>query len=487
MDEVTLAKKKRKRRIIVIASVLVLLITAGILAYSYYDKLANRTSELFTATATPVVTAEPVVTESDQAAVQSPEPEATPMPDPFAAIRAAESTPSTDLSGMGNIVNIALIGVDYSEERETWSGKEGITAAHADVIIILAVDFDNNTASLISLPRDTYTYIPGVSGIYKLNAALNCGGGIFAENGAGFLKVCETSSYLLGGIPVDYYYAVTMPAVKGLVDAIGGVTYRVEMGFTMQNRHYHSGTQHLDGQGVLDYLRVRKEASGLDPTQAGDAHRVIRQKNMLLTIFKQLKKKDTLLNIADIIDAFDGQLFTNCTTEQTAALALYAYNNVDAKNISMYSMSGSGGSLYTWNFSFVKQKDRIEMIKKIYGIDVPEISEITKSAATLEYRVRQANRVIGVCNPLTEYVQDLLEKNGDDYSDYQKTVFDRYLAALDECVKARNGTSSGKIQSTCSTLKHYSQQVAGIFGYRGSFDWTIPDLAEVNEIYVDFR
>ena len=40
----------------------------------------------------------------------------------------------------------------------------------------------------------------------------------------------------LGGIPVDHYYAVTMPAVKELVDAIGGVDYRLDVSFTMQGR-----------------------------------------------------------------------------------------------------------------------------------------------------------------------------------------------------------------------------------------------------------
>ncbi len=205
-------------------------------------------------------------------------------------------------------------------------------------MMVAAINFDENRVDLISLPRDTYAKIPGVKGIYKLNASLNCGGGYEAAGGAGFLKTCEAASWMLGGIPINYYYAVTMPAVKQLVDAVGGVDYNLEMTYTMMGRRYTAGPTHLNGQGVLDYLRVRKNIQS-----GGDLNRVNRQKKMLIAIFKSLQEQNLILKVPEILSSFDGQLYTNCTLGQTAALTKFGYG-LDGGNIGMYSMTSSSGS-----------------------------------------------------------------------------------------------------------------------------------------------
>ena len=177
-----------------------------------------------------------------------------------------------DNSILKDMINILLIGVDHSVERETkhWDFKD----FHSDVMIVLSINKVTKAFNMISLPRDTWAQIPGVKGIYKLNASIDCGGGWPTDGG--FNKVCEAAEWMLGGnIPVDYYYAVDMNAVKGLVDSIGGVDYNVDLDFEIMGRSYKEGQQHMDGQAVLDYLRVRK---GLDRDEAGDLNRIDRQK-----------------------------------------------------------------------------------------------------------------------------------------------------------------------------------------------------------------
>jgi LCP family protein required for cell wall assembly len=250
----------------------------------------------------------------------------SPTPDEYEQLLA-----QADLSLLDNIVNVLLIGVDHATERDTWSGKK---AFHADVMIVLAVNTETGTVDMISLPRDTYAKIPGVEGIYKLNASIDCGGGWPTEGG--FDKVCEAASWMLGGIPVQYYYAVNMNAVKGLADAIGGVDFNVDIDFKIQGRSYTKGMQHMNGQAVLDYLRVRKDLG----TLSGDKNRIDRQKRMLVAIFDKLKASNLLVKLPDILGAFDGHLYTNTTLAQTAGLAAYAYN-VDSENIHMHSMGGA--------------------------------------------------------------------------------------------------------------------------------------------------
>lgn len=313
---------------------------------------------------------------------------------------------------MKNILNVAFIGVDYAEERLSgYGGKAEDNAFHADVILVLAINFDENRVDMISIPRDTYAKIPGVKGIYKINASLDCGGGLFAENGAGFEKVCEAASWMLGDIPVDYYYAVTMPAVKQLVDAVGGVDYDLELDFKMQGRTYQKGQQHMDGQAVLDYLRVRKNV-----VSSGDNNRVNRQKKMLVALFQSMQQQNLILKIPDILSAFEGQLFTNTNLSQTAALALFAYG-LNSDSIGMYSMgSGKNGTsgntnIFNWNFCLTDQANRVKIIKEIYGVDVPQYREYTRTYAWYRWYTMLAEQYLDTCKPLTKHVEALIEKD----------------------------------------------------------------------------
>lgn len=308
-----------------------------------------------------------------------------------------------DLEMMDGIVNVMLIGVDYAPERETWSGKH---AYHADVMLVLAIDFNENTVDMISLPRDTYAKIPGVDGIYKLNASLDCGGGWPTETG--FQKVTEAASWMLGGIPVDYYYAVSMPAVKQLVDAVGGVDYDLEQDFDLAGRYYKKGQQHMDGQAVLDYLRVRKGQNISSGT--GDLNRINRQKKMLVALFESMKKKDLLLKLPDILAAFDGQLYTNTSMAQTASLAVFAYN-LSSENIAMHSMGGSQKNIFNWNFVITNQSDRVELIKEVYGIDVPKYKEYTLSAANARWQKMLAPKYISVATEALGAMEKILKED----------------------------------------------------------------------------
>ncbi len=307
------------------------------------------------------------------------EPGATATPSPLDLLMA-----QADTSFLKDTVNILLIGVDHSVDRDTeeWVKHGGKQAFHSDVMLVLAVNKSTGTVNMISLPRDTYAQIPDIDGIYKLNASIDCGGGWPTEanqySPKGFEKVCEAASWMLGGIPVQYYYAVDMNAVKGLADAVGGVQgFDVEMDFEMAGRKYKAGVQDMNGQAVLDYLRVRKHID-----DSGDLNRVNRQKKMLVAIFDKIKKNGLLTSIPGLIEAFDGNLYTNVPLSYTAGLALFAMD-VEPDSIGMHSMGGRYyNGIFNWNFVITDQKARVELIKQIYGVDVPEYSDYAAPAAT---------------------------------------------------------------------------------------------------------
>ena len=385
-------KKKRALWAVLLVGGILLLAVGGVFAYALLLNPSAQFADIGEQNQTQVVTLDP------SAATATPDlaaPTPTPTLDPYEVISA-----QADTSMMQNIVNVLLIGVDYAQERETWNGKHEY---HSDVMMVMAINFDKNRVDLISLPRDTYAKIPGIRGIYKLNASINCGGGFEAPGGTGFLKTCEAASWMLGGIPVNYYYAVTMPAVKQLVDSIGGVDYNMDIDYTMMGRTYKKGPTHLNGQGVLDYLRVRKKVSS-----GGDLNRVNRQKEMLISIFESMQQQNLILKVPDIISSFQGQLFTNCSLGQTAALTKFAYT-LDKNNIGMYTMGGTGPTnIFNWNFVLTDQTNRVKIIKEIYGIDVPRELEYTADYAYYRWADMIASQYLDTTRPLVDFVSEAL-------------------------------------------------------------------------------
>ena len=334
---------------------------------------------------------------------------ATPTLDPYGKLIS-----ESDFSILESTVNILLIGVDHSPERDPdqkdWTGKH---AYHSDVMIILAINTKTNEVNLISLPRDTYANIPDVEGIYKLNASIDCGGGWPTDSG--FQKVCDAASWMIAGIPIQYYYAVDMTAVKELVNAIDGVDFDIDVGFQMQGRSYEAGFQHMDGQAVLDYLRVRKDKDIKGSSGTGDLNRINRQKNMLIAIFEKLKESGLLFKIPDILGAFDGNLYTNVPLAQTAGLAAYAYN-VSSDNIKMQSLDGKYDyHLFDWNFVITDESKREELIKNIYGIDITQDEQFADYVSQYKnYSYNSANSLwIKMQKQVTEkQAQKVLDKVG---------------------------------------------------------------------------
>ncbi len=488
-------KNKRVRTYALLGALAILAIALGVLMggkisgvlFSGQDLFVSETSRPVQTTATPEpvpVTAAPIVIEAAATAVPT---EVPATPTAVVSTPVATEDPYSELekvadTGMMNgIVNILFIGVDYEAARidQKWNGKDG-NSFHSDVMIVCAVNFNENRVDLISLPRDTYASIPGVKGVYKLNAALNCGTdgtnyGLFCEHGEGFEKVCEAAEWMLGGIDVDYYYAVTMESVKQIVDIVGGVWYNLEGDFDNGGRYYKAGFQFMDGQACLDYMRVRKPGHGQLPQ--GDSNRVNRQKNMMVTIFKKMKEENMVLKVPEILDAFDGALFTNCTPAQTAALALFGYR-LDPENIGAHSMGGDGATLFGWNFVFTDQAKRVELIRDIYGVEVKKYPKYNLSYGRYTWCKMLEDTYMDICDPLKSYVQRKIDEDEEaaaaeggegegegytpKYSDSDKQLFSEYKSALKELkslYSSADGEAKKAAKGKSSSLKSVSSSL----------------------------
>ena len=203
-------------------------------------------------------------------------------------VREGISTPATAIPTAvpqfevpSGTTNILLLGSDQPV------GDSGVK--RTDTMIILSINREGPTASMISLPRDLYVYIPGGT-MNRLNSAVTLGG-------TELLK--QTIQYNFG-VPIHYYARVDFDGFAAVVDAIDGVELAVGCHFKdwrikspnldpedEDNWYVHElepGIYHMDGETALWYARSRLMSNDFD--------RGRRQQQLLRALLDQGLKLD---------------------------------------------------------------------------------------------------------------------------------------------------------------------------------------------------
>ncbi|MBR5302805.1 MAG: LCP family protein [Clostridia bacterium] len=322
--------------------------------------------------------------------------------------------------------NILLLGIDYGGDIFTGSGnKRKLEDCHTDGVIVVSLNRTKNELNLVSVPRDSLTYVPGIRGIYKLNAAINCGESI--EQGCEL--ACDAVSWHLGGIKIDKYVAVDATALAALGDAIGGIqNFKVDTGFQGKHRWYEAGqTYDLDGVEMMYYMRVRQRAT-VDYTDIG---RTKRQRRMLSAVFNKIKSNPALLlNVMKAYQSGEINVFTNIDLMDLMTLATTTLS-LDLEGVNSHVLTGEYKT-FMKNFTFNDQAHRQEVIKTVYGVDVPQKQHVsyaytrwlTEAGLTTAKYINMARDVIAHC------------KTKDNLTQAQQDAFAALDAATDACILA---------------------------------------------------
>lgn len=182
-------------------------------------------------------------------------------------------------------VSVLLMGID---------SYNGVDSGRSDTMIVVTVDPETNTTTMLSIPRDAYVYIEGY-GYDKINHAYAFGG---AE-----LAVQTVENFL--DIPIDYYVAMDFQGFVDLIDLFGGVTVNNEFEFTSGAYHYPAGEIHLNGEEALQYCRMRYE----DPE--GDAGRQQRQQQVIMSLLEEASSIESVGQISEIFEVLGEHMATN--------------------------------------------------------------------------------------------------------------------------------------------------------------------------------
>lgn len=231
--------------------------------------------------------------------------------------------------------SVLMLGVD---EREGDKGR-------SDTIIVLAVNPNNNSVKMLSIPRDTRTEIIGKGKEDKINHAYAFGGVPMSMD--------TVENFL--DIPIDYYMQINMEGFKDIVDAVGGVTIQNDFEFEQYGFHFAKGEITLDGEQALIYSRMRYE----DPR--GDFGRQARQRGIIQGVINEGASVSSLANFSDIFAALGNNIKTNLTFEQM--MDIQKNYREAAKNIEQMEIKETGTMINKIYYGLVspEEKQRIQI------------------------------------------------------------------------------------------------------------------------------
>ena len=271
-----------------------------------------------------------------------PAPLPTPTPGPGPAPTATPFQLAADCSGSERI-NILILGIDGRENDYS-------KAVRTDTLMVAGVNYADQTAALLSFPRDLYVALPGLAdyGITegRINSAYAYGEGYdLPGGGAGSARDAVTLNF---GIRLHRHIVVNFQAFVDLVDALGGVDVDVPVaiyddrfpadeGFGTIVFSMPAGLQHMDGITALRYARTRH--------QDADYGRIKRQQQVLLAIRDKALQPDVLFRLPAIAEALYGSVRTDLSLSEMASL-LCIGQRVDRSAIRTYAIDA--GYVMDW-------------------------------------------------------------------------------------------------------------------------------------------
>ncbi len=287
----------------------------------------------------------------------------------FAAIGAGASY-RTAMHGTSVLDELGNLPVISDIRRLAWGAASGGTIAqdgeltfllmgvggegHAgslltDTMLLATVDLEENRIGIVSIPRDL-AYPLGGGRFMKINAVH-----AYAEQNApgnGARDTADAMEELLS-THIDHVIRVDFHGFVTLVDAVGGIDVNVERAFTdyeypteddkWQTVHFDAGSQHMDGERALKFVRSRHGGNG----EGGDFARNRRQQRVMLALKEKLLSAGTLTNpqrLLKLYEAVAQNLQTDLSPWDILKLAPLT-QNLSSDNITLTVLTDEPGGV----------------------------------------------------------------------------------------------------------------------------------------------
>jgi LCP family protein required for cell wall assembly len=299
-------------------------------------------------------------------------------------------------------VNVLVMGIDLPlnlpDDRPSAADShpsKAVFAGRSDTMLLVRIDPDQETANLLSIPRDTQVYIPG-EGVEKINYANSAGGSKLAG---------QVVSSTLNGVTIDRYIRVSTGAFRELVDLLGGV--RVFVPERMQYEDVtqklkidlQPGWQTLNGNQAEQFARFRDDGNG-------DIGRVQRQQQLIRALREKMASPALLPRIPQAIQLFQKYIDTNLSFEEMLSLADFGLG-LEQNNFHMVMLPGrfSMPDEFVASYWLMDQNGKDQVMQEYFDVGAGALTHSQTSQTDLRIAIQNASDDPHLGNKMAAYLQ----------------------------------------------------------------------------------
>lgn len=194
-----------------------------------------------------------------------------------------------------HILRMLIVGVDSSRIEEN--------NIRTDSMMVLQMDYESGKVSLLSIPRDSYVYIPPIDRMDKINHAYQHGG----------IETTKSIVENLLNLEIPYYITIGYDMAREVIDLVGGVEVDVPIDMNYDDPsadpplsiHLEKGVQILDGDKSIGFLRFREDYVDRD------LGRIKAQQAFVKSFLHELKQPTNLLKVPLMVKVYTEHVHTN--------------------------------------------------------------------------------------------------------------------------------------------------------------------------------
>jgi LCP family protein required for cell wall assembly len=239
----------------------------------------------------------------------------------------------------GEPLNILVMGSDSRAGAGNDIDGQTDIGERSDTTILVHVSADRKTVYGVSLPRDAMVKRPectDADGKKVPGAELDIFNAAYSLAG----PTCTAKQVeLLTGLYIDHYVTIDFNGFKEMVEAVHGVTVCIpdDVDDSAHGITFEAGTQELDGQQALDYVRERSS------TPNADIGRMKRQQAFLASMINKVVSAGTLTRpsrVYNFLEAATGSITTDPDLSSLSKLVNLAwqFRKTDLDHISFITV-----------------------------------------------------------------------------------------------------------------------------------------------------
>lgn len=366
---------------------------------------------------------------------------------------------NSSVSTIDKPFSVLLMGIDSTST--TLNPSE---TGNSDSLMVLSFNPDTLSATMLSIPRDSYVNVSCMSRKTKITHA-----GWYGE------ECVEKTIEDFLDIDIDYYVKVNFKALVNIVNAVGGIEVEVPKDLCTDNSSRHGkicikkGKQTLNGEEALVLARNRKQLANGDIDRGLNQQLVV--KALVNKVAKKVKDISTMYNLLDTIsDSMD----TNFSTDQILSFYNIGKNIVkksnkdltDSLTIRQLYLSGEGKLIYDEKtrlnlYNYVLYNESIEAVSNAINANMEkkdfELIKTFKWSIDEDYESKPIGKI-------SSGTTSSVEKNNSTTTRKETVTLPNFV-----------GKTKEKVQSWCSKNNVYVQ-----FSYIDSSSYTEDQVISQN-------